>query len=221
MTDAPLIIAIDGPAAAGKGTLARELADRLDLAFLDTGALYRAVGVLVLDAGQDPADEQAAIKAAETLKSKISPETLKNPALRDHKTGAAASKVAQYDSVRRILRDLQTDFAINPPDGKGGAVLDGRDIGTVICPNAPVKFYVTASIEARADRRFKELQNKGGAATYEAVLEEMRIRDARDSERSVSPLRPADDAYVIDTSDLSADQVLNMALAKIKARTSL
>ena len=216
----PLIIAIDGPAAAGKGTLARSLADRLDLGYLDTGALYRAVGVLVLETGEDPANEAKAIQAAKTLKQTINENTLNNPALRTHEAGAAASKVAQYQSVRQILRDLQTGFAANPPGGKAGAVLDGRDIGTVICPDAPVKLFITASLEARAQRRHKELQNKDKAATYEAVLEEMRARDARDQDRQTDPLKPADDALILDTSELSADEVLQQALAYIKTKTS-
>ncbi len=221
MADKPLIIAIDGPAAAGKGTLARALADRLDFAHLDTGSLYRAVGVGVLEAGGDPANEEDAVKAAKTLKANITEKILQNPALRTHEAGSAASKVAQYDSVRAVLRELQTGFAQNPPNGKAGAVLDGRDIGTVICPDAPVKLFITASIEARADRRFKELQNKGEAATYGAVLEEMRARDARDSDRSVSPLRPADDAFILDTSDLDAEAAFEQALAYIESKISI
>lgn len=220
MDKKPLTIAIDGPAAAGKGTLARSLADRLDFAYLDTGALYRAVGVGVLEAGGDPANEAQAIAAAQKLRDSIGPNTLENPALRTHEAGAAASKASQYQSVRDILRDLQTGFAAYPPEGKAGAVLDGRDIGTVIAPDAPVKFFITASIEARAQRRFKELQNKGEAATYEAVLKEMRARDARDSERSAAPLRPADDACILDTSDLDAGAVLDKALAYVKSKTS-
>jgi cytidylate kinase len=203
-----MIIAIDGPAAAGKGTLARRLAAELDLAYLDSGALYRAVGWAVLRAGGDPADPDAAIAAAEAL----DPTQTADPALRTDAVADAASKVAAIPGVRRALLDFQRRFAAAPPDGKAGAVLDGRDIGTVVCPDADVKLFVTAAVEERARRRVKELLERGEKAIYGAVLQEMQDRDARDRDRDVAPLRPAEDAIVIDTTDLDADAALAAAL---------
>lgn len=211
-----LIIALDGPAAAGKGTLARRLADRYRLAYLDTGSLYRGVGVTVLRQGLDPATESAAVAAAEGL----DPVVLTDPEIRTEQGGQAASKVGAIPAVRRALLDWQRHFASHPPAGadgrpQRGAILDGRDIGTVVCPDARVKLFVTASTEARARRRFKELQEKGPGAIYARVLQDMQERDARDQERAVAPLTPAADALVIDTSDLDADQVFDLAIAHI------
>jgi cytidylate kinase len=216
-----LVIALDGPAAAGKGTLARRLAERYRLAYLDTGSLYRGTGLAVMRQGLDPASETAATKAAETL----DPAILGDPEIRTEASGQAASKVGAIPAVRRALLDWQRHFAAEPPaaaDGtaRAGAVLDGRDIGTVVCPDAPVKLFVTASTEARAQRRFKELQDKqlqdgGSGAIYARVLQDMQERDARDQDRAVAPLMPAADALVIDTSALSADQVFELAIAHI------
>ncbi|MEQ8699077.1 MAG: (d)CMP kinase [Bauldia litoralis] len=203
-----MIISIDGPAAAGKGTLAKRIAARLDLAYLDSGALYRAVGLAVLNAGGDPADPDTATAAAEALDHG----TLGAPALRTDRVAAAASQVAAIPSVRAALLDFQRRFAATPPDGKAGAVLDGRDIGTVVCPDADVKLFVTASVEERARRRVKELLERGEEAIYGAVLQEMQDRDARDRDREVAPLTPAEDAIVIDTTDLDADAALEAAL---------
>jgi cytidylate kinase len=203
-----MIVAIDGPAAAGKGTLARRLADRLGLAYLDSGALYRAVGWAVLKAGGDPADPDTATAAAEAL----DPTAIDDPALRTDAVAAAASKVAAIPGVRAALLDFQRRFAAEPPDGKAGAVLDGRDIGTVVCPDADIKFFVTASVEERARRRVKELLERGEKAIYGAVLQEMQDRDARDRDREVAPLKPAEDAIVIDSTDLDADAALETAL---------
>lgn len=209
-----MIIAIDGPAAAGKGTLARRLAQHLDLAFLDTGSLYRAVGAKVLRAGRDPNDTAAAMAAAERL----APEDLTAPELRTEPVSEAASIVAAKPSVRAVLLEFQRRFARQPPDGKQGAVLDGRDIGTVICPEPDVvKFFVHASLEARAERRFKELQARGDSATYARVLQDMNDRDTRDASRGVAALKKADDAYDLDTTGLSPDQVFEKALAHIQA----
>ncbi len=207
------VIAIDGPSASGKGTLSRGLAEKLNFAHLDTGALYRAVGYEVLQAGGNPEEEGDAMAACAALRVKISdPVTLNNPELRNEHTGAAASKVAAIQSVRDFLLQLQRDFAANPAEGAVGAVLDGRDIGTVVCPDAPLKLYITASAEVRAKRRMKELQSKGLDVTYSAVLEDMRARDARDSAREAAPMKAAEDAVTIDSSDLSAEDMLELAL---------
>jgi cytidylate kinase len=203
-----MIIAIDGPAAAGKGTLARRIAERLDLAYLDSGTLYRAVGWAVLQAGGDPADPETASAAAESL----DPATIGDPALRTDEAAGAASKVAAIPGVRAALLDFQRRFAAEPPDGRTGAVLDGRDIGTVVCPDADVKLFVTASVEERARRRVKELLERGERAIYGAVLQEMQDRDARDRDREVAPLKPAEDAIEIDTTDLDADAAFETAL---------
>lgn len=206
------IIAIDGPSASGKGTLSRGLADKLNFAHLDTGALYRLVAYTVLERGGDPADKNEAIVAAEFCRDYFSPALLENPDLRLDSTGQAASKVAVVPQVRKALLDLQKNFAANPGSAYDGAVLDGRDIGTVICPEAPLKLYITASDTIRAERRMKELQSKGLDVTYSAVLEDMRARDARDSAREAAPLKAASDAVTIDSSDLNADEMLELAL---------
>lgn len=205
-----MIIAIDGPAAAGKGTLARRLAVHYGLNYLDTGALYRAVGLAVLLGGADPADPAAAEAAARAL----DPAGLGDPALRGEEAGQAASKVAAIPAVRQALLDFQRTYAATAP----GAVLDGRDIGTVVCPEAPVKLFVTASLECRAERRLKELLDKGVSAIRERVLQEMKDRDARDSARSVAPLVPAADAVVLDTSELDADAAFAAAVRIISQR---
>ncbi len=200
-----MVIAIDGPAAAGKGTLARRLADHLDLAYLDTGSIYRAVGLAVLRDGADPEDAVAAEQAARALTPERLAALQADPDLRSDVGGQAASKVAAVPGVRAALLDFQRRFAHQPPDGKAGAVLDGRDIGTVVCPDAPHKLFVTASVEERARRRVKELRDRGFEGIESRVLQDMKDRDARDAERSVAPLRPAEDAFVLDTSDLDAD----------------
>lgn len=217
MSDTPYIIAIDGPAASGKGTLARALAHALNFAHMDTGALYRAVGYEVLQSGGSPSDEVDAMKGCASLAEKVAnPETLSNPDLRTDESGNAASQVAAIQPVRDALLQLQRDFAQSPADTNKGAVLDGRDIGTIVCPHAQLKLYVTANMEIRAERRMKELQSKGIPVTYEAVLEDMRARDARDTGRKAAPLKPAEDAIVIDTSDLSQDEALAKALEYAK-----
>lgn|GEM_PF-159523 len=209
-----LVVAIDGPAAAGKGTLARALAVRLGLAYLDTGLLYRATGWAVRRAGGDPDDPAAAERAARAL----SPSDLSNPDLRGEAAGDAASRVAAMPAVRAALLDFQRAFAAKPPAGTAGAVLDGRDIGTVVCPGAPVKLFVTASPEARAHRRFLELRARGLEVIESRVLQDMKDRDARDSSRGVAPLVAADDAVVLDTTDLDQDGALAAALVLAGAR---
>jgi cytidylate kinase len=208
------VITVDGPSAAGKGTLARRLAGHFGFEFLDTGALYRGVGLAVLRQGLDPADEKAATAAAKAL----NPEILSDPAIRTEDTSTAASKVAAIPSVRAAILNWQRDFARDAASSSGGAVLDGRDIGTVVCPDADAKLFITASQEARAERRVKELQARGETAIYARVLQDMQERDARDQGRSISPTKPATDALIIDTSDLTADQVFERALAFIASK---
>jgi len=205
----PLVIAIDGPAAAGKGTLAKRLAARLGLPHLDTGLLYRAVARRVLDAGADPADAVAASTAARAL----TPADLGRDDLRGPQTDAASSQVAAVPAVRQALLAFQRAFA-----SERGAVLDGRDIGTVIFPDAPVKLFVTASLSARARRRWLELQARGANRELAQVEQEMRVRDAQDAARATAPLRPAPDAVIMDTSDQTADEVFASALAMIQER---
>ena len=208
------VITVDGPSAAGKGTLARRLASHFGYEFLDTGSLYRGVALSVLRQGLDPADQKAATAAAEAL----TPEILDDPAIRAEATSAAASKVAAIPSVRAAILNWQRDFAKIAASRSGGAVLDGRDIGTVVCPDADGKLFITASAEARAQRRVKELQARGETAIYARVLQDMQERDARDQGRSISPTKPATDALIIDTSDLTADQVFERALAFIASK---
>ena len=205
------IVAIDGPAASGKGTLARRIAERFHLAHLDTGKIYRASGLAVLEAGGDPGDPAAAVKAAQNLD--IS--RLADPRLLQEDVARASSVVAAIPGVRAALLDLQRRFAHHPPpignSPAKGAVLDGRDIGTVVCPDASVKLFLVASAESRAFRRVKELRERGAPAIYEDVLQDMRERDARDSERRVAPLAAAPDAITIDTTSLDADRVFERA----------
>ena len=219
MTETSPLIAIDGPAASGKGTLSRALEEKLNFAHMDTGALYRAVAYEVLRAGADPSDEGDALKGVERLtQAPVLSDALDNPALRGEEIGEAASKVAAMGEVRKRLVALQRGFAQNPPEGFAGAVLDGRDIGTVICPDAALKLFITADPEVRALRRFKELQLRGVKGTYEAVLADMNARDARDTQRETAPLKPAPDAFVIDTSRMNESQALEKALEQVRAK---
>lgn len=219
----PPVIAIDGPAASGKGTLARRIAETLGYAWLDTGLLYRAAGAEAIDAGGDPGDPADAEQGAQRLAARLlreGPGVLADPLLRGDMMADAASKLSAVPAARAALLDVQRAFARAPTkDGHPakGAVLDGRDIGTVICPDAPVKLFVTADVAERARRRVKELQARGQAAIYETVLEDLKQRDARDSQRAVAPLKPAADAFLLDTSALDADQALAAALAAIEA----
>ncbi|MDA8251511.1 MAG: (d)CMP kinase [Rhodospirillales bacterium] len=206
-----LIIAIDGPAAAGKGTLARRLAAHFGLPHLDTGLLYRATGRRVLDAHGDPADRDTAAAAARALR----PEDLQRSDLRGPEADAAAAAVAAIPAVRAALLDFQRRFG-----RAGGAVLDGRDIGTIVFPEATAKLFVTASAEARGRRRWLELQARGGAADLDAVTRQIRERDAQDAARAAAPLRQAADALLLDTTELDADATFARALALLSSKVS-
>ncbi|MEM7425820.1 MAG: (d)CMP kinase [Pseudomonadota bacterium] len=199
-----MIIAIDGPAASGKGTLARRLAARFGLSYLDTGSLYRAVAFRALSAGDDPANEAAATSAARSLDLT----QVKDSDLRSSEVGQAASVVAAMSAVRKEVLNFQRRYAQRP----GGAVLDGRDIGTVVCPEADIKLFVTASPEERAKRRHAELSAQEPGLGYETVLEDLRARDERDRNRETAPLRPADDAHLLDTSDLDIEAAFQAAV---------
>ncbi|WP_137127915.1 (d)CMP kinase [Roseomonas sp. HF4] len=204
-----VVIAVDGPAAAGKGTLARRLAQALGLPYLDTGLLYRAVGRRVLDAGADPRDATAAEAAARAL----APADLDRADLRGPMADMAASAVAAIPAVRAALLDFQRRFG-----AEHGAVLDGRDIGTVVFPAARVKLFVTASVEERARRRFLELRGRGVAADPAQVAAEIRDRDAQDANRPIAPLRPAADAVTLDTTALDAEAAFAAAMAVVRDR---
>jgi cytidylate kinase len=205
-----MIIAIDGPAASGKGTLARRLAGHFDLPHLDTGLLYRATARTLLDQGNDLADRAAAIAAARGLALIDFDEDL----LRGREMGEAASIVAAIPEVRDALIELQRRFAARP----SGAVLDGRDIGTVICPEAEIKIFVTASAETRATRRALELKGRGEKVDYASILDDIRKRDERDASRSTAPLKAAEDAIVLDTTKLDVEAAFRAALAIVEKR---
>jgi cytidylate kinase len=209
---AQLIIAIDGPAAAGKGTLARRVADHLGLPYLDTGLLYRATGRLVLDRGENPADPLASENAARSL----SPADLDRADLRGPEADAAAAAVASVPGVRAALLSFQREFGV-----ARGAVLDGRDIGTVVFPEADLKLFIIASPEARARRRWLELRGRGAAADLAEVEREIRVRDQQDAARTIAPLRPADDAVVIDTTNLDRDAAFAAVLEILRLRLPL
>ena len=205
-----MIIAVDGPMASGKGTIARALSARFNLPHLDTGTLYRATGLAVLDAGADPSDAQACANLARGLNIDAIDETR----IRTAEAGAMASKVAAVPQVREALFELQRAFATQP----GGAVLDGRDIGTVICPDADVKLFVTANARTRARRRWEELTAKGESLSLEDMLAQTHERDRRDAGRPDAPMRPADDATLLDTSSLSIDAAVATAIRIVEKR---
>lgn len=206
-----MIIAIDGPAASGKGTLARRIAAHYGLNHLDTGLLYRAVARDVLAQGRDLNDEAAAVAAAKAL----DPASLDDSGLRGRSAGEAASVVARHPGVRRALLAYQRDFARKPP----GSVLDGRDIGTVICPDADVKIFLTATSDERARRRFAELVARDPEAKFSEIHEQIRIRDRRDADRTVAPLEPAPDALLLDTSHLDIEAAFRAAVDLIDRTT--
>jgi cytidylate kinase len=203
-----VIIAVDGPAASGKGTLAKKLAAHYGLRHLDTGLLYRAVAAALLDAGCSPGDELRAIAAAKA----IDPARFDEAALKRYDVGEAASVVSAIPGVRAALFNFQQDFAAAPP----GAVLDGRDIGTVICPSADVKLFVTATPEVRAGRRTNELRARGEKADEKAILADILARDERDRSRATAPLVQAKDAHLLDTSDLGIEAAFRAALAIVE-----
>ena len=207
-----MIIAVDGPTASGKGTIAAQLAKHYGLKRLDTGSLYRAVGLAVLDAGGEPGDEAAAVAAAEALDLGAIDESR----IRSSAAGLAASKVAAIPAVRAVLRRAQRAFAADP----AGAVLDGRDIGTVICPDADVKLYVTASLAERTRRRLGELQRRGEQISFEELERQIAERDARDTNRADSPLRQAEGAHLLDTTSLSIETAAEAAFAIVDAALS-
>jgi CMP/dCMP kinase len=204
-----MIIAIDGPAASGKGTLGKRLAEHYGLRHLDTGLLYRAVAKAVLDAGKSPDDKEAAIAAARAL----DPSRLDHPALKTDVIGNAASIVSTVAEVRAALLEFQRGFAATPP----GAVLDGRDIGTVIAPHAEVKIFLTASPEERARRRIKEAQSRGENTDPAALLADIKKRDERDANRTVAPFKPAPDAHLLDTTHLAIDAAIRAAIDIVEA----
>ncbi|MGH6875003.1 MAG: (d)CMP kinase [Aestuariivirgaceae bacterium] len=198
-----MIIAVDGPAASGKGTLARKLAAHLGLAYLDTGAIYRAIALNVLNSGGTPHDEEVAVRAAKAYRPQMYPDA----ALRTEEVSKASSIVAAHKRVRAEVIGIQRKVAHTPP----GAVLDGRDIGTIVCPDAEVKFFVTASAEERARRRWCELQARGLGGVLEEILEEIVRRDERDRTRPVAPLRAAPDAHLLDTTSLDIEATFQAA----------
>ncbi len=202
-----MIIAVDGPSAAGKGTVAKAIAKHLGYHFLDTGSLYRMVGLAMLNAGKTADDVKAAVKFAETLE----PSSVVDKELRTEVVAAMASQVAVIPEVRQALLEFQRQFAKREP----GAVLDGRDIGTVVCPDADLKFFVTASTQVRAHRRLAELKTLGVRTDYTAVLEDVMARDERDANRTTAPTKPADDAIMIDTSELDREEVIAAVMGVI------
>lgn len=207
-----LVIAIDGPAAAGKGTLSRKIAETYGFHHLDTGLTYRATAKALLDAGL-PLDDEA---VAERVARAVELAGLDRDVLSRHEIGEAASKIAVMSPVRKALVEAQRAFSTRAP----GTVLDGRDIGTVVCPDALVKLYVTASPEVRAKRRYDEIVGKGGSADYAAIFEDVKARDARDMGRADSPLRPAEDAHLLDTSEMSIEAAFQAAKSIIDAALS-
>ncbi|MFK5979881.1 MAG: (d)CMP kinase [Rhizobiaceae bacterium] len=208
MTIQSFIVAIDGPAASGKGTLARKLGERLNFPHLDTGLTYRAVGHALLQVGLPLDNEELAVSVAEN----IDLTKLDRSILSAHDIGEAASKIAVMSRVREVLVEAQRKFSRTPP----GAILDGRDIGTVVCPDAQIKFYVTANPEIRARRRHEEINRNGGTADYDDIFADILKRDERDMGRKDSPLRPASDAHLLDTSKMSIESAFQVAIDLIE-----
>ena len=217
-----MIITVDGPAAAGKGTISSFLSQKYKLAYFDTGMVYRAVGLQMVLIGEDIQNKNAALQIAQNLTFPQMMELSVHPDFRSDIGSSAASIVSAYPEVRAALLNMQKNFALNPVFADGtpanGVIYDGRDTGTVICPQADLKLFVTASTEVRAERRYKEFLQKGIITTYQKVLEDMIARDERDSNRSTAPLKPADDAVIIDTSDLDIDAVLAYIVPLVEAK---
>ncbi len=217
-----MIITIDGPAAAGKGTLASKLSKKYNLAYFDTGMVYRAVGLEVMLAEGNPEDEETATVYARQLSFQRMMELSANPEFRSATGGKYASIVSAHPRVREALLHMQQNFAKNPifADGQkaDGAIYDGRDTGTVVCPSADVKLFITASPEVRAERRYHEFVSKGQTPLYADVLEDIKARDKRDSERATAPMKPAEDAIIFDTSELSIDEVYQKAVEIIDSK---
>ncbi|HJR55988.1 MAG TPA: (d)CMP kinase [Rhizomicrobium sp.] len=209
-----VVIAVDGTAASGKGTLAKKLASHFGFAHLDSGALYRLTALAVLTAKGDPRVENDALHGAQSIDLSLAGD----PAIRTDVVGQAASQVAAIPAVRAALFDFQRNFLVHPPGGSPGAVMDGRDIGTVICPGATAKLYVDARPQLRANRRWRELQGMGILRDETDLLQELMARDAADKARPVSPLRQADDAALLDTSDLDIDAAFAAALALVSQK---
>ncbi len=216
--DKKIIIAIDGPSASGKGTLGRNLAKKLGYDYMDTGALYRLIAKTMIDKGIDEKDTDKIIELATNIKNSFNISQLSNPELKTDTVGILTSKISVIPEVRNILTDIQSNFA-NHNTAKG-AILDGRDIGTVICPHADIKLFITATTETRAARRTKELNEKNISASYEDVLKEMQERDKRDANRDISPMKPAHDAYIINTSYIDENEVMKKVLAVISNKLS-
>lgn len=207
-----MIIAIDGPSGAGKGTLAKLLGEKLGFAVLETGLLYRAVAYKLMQS--DDLDDL--LTKARIISKTITTDDFKNKqVLKTESVGNVASSIASDPEVRKSLLDFQRNFAKRPPNKAKGAILDGRDIGTVVLPNADIKIFITATMEIRAKRRLKELQDNGINTTFDEVLHEMRVRDERDRTRVVSPLLPSDDAMVVDTSEMNIEEVLRLVMGHV------
>ena len=220
-----MIITIDGPAAAGKGTISSYISQKYKLAYFDTGMVYRAVGLQMVLNGNDLNDEAKATEIASNLSFTQMIELSKKPDFRTDIGGQSASIVSAYPNVRKVLLAMQQNFALKPifADGSSanGVVYDGRDTGTVVCPNADLKLYITASTEVRAQRRYAEFVAKGIQTSYEQVLSDMKIRDERDSNRSSAPLTPAKDAIIIDTSDMNIEEVISNIIPLVEKKLQL
>ena len=210
-----MIVTVDGPAGVGKGTLAKRLAATFDFAYMDTGLLYRAVGATLVERGADPGDAAAAVNAARLLRLE---DIQESSVLRSEDIGQVASVVATIPEVRGALLAFQRAFANNPPNDATGAILDGRDTGTVVCPHADLKIFLTANISTRARRRLEQLHKAGKNNTYAAVFKHVESRDLRDSKRALAPLKPSSDALVINTTDLGKNAVFEFARARIAAK---
>ncbi|CAK0773502.1 Cytidylate kinase [Azospirillaceae bacterium] len=210
------VIAVDGPAASGKGTLARRIASFLSFSYLDTGLLYRAIGWSVIQIGGDPSDESCVLRCAEKIN--LDEALFQNPHLRGEDVAIAASKAAAISNVRTFLLEYQRVFAYNPPKPYIGAVLDGRDVGTVVCPEADAKIFITARLDVRAKRRWLELCNQDPKVSFLRVLDEMKSRDERDSHRGVAPLIAAKDAYFLDATDYDIETTYKMSLDFLQSK---